>query len=102
MPDWWEFTLVSLAALRTWRLLGADVLLDRPRDWLTRRDRFESNPGTYRRGLDEWLHCPWCLGFWVTLLWWAAWFVWPAAVGFAAIPFAASAVVALVVQTYDR
>lgn len=91
-PSWWEAVLLAGAAFRVWRLLGADTVLDRPRDWLVRADDADG----YRQTLDEFLHCPWCLGFWVAVAWWAAWQAWPESVLACAVPFAVSAVVGLV------
>ena len=100
VPGWFEFLLLSGAAFRVWRLIGADTLTEPLRDRVTRLDELER--GGYRRGLDEWLHCPWCLGFWVILLWWGLWLLCPGLILWLSVPLAASALIALVAQTFDR
>lgn len=101
IPNWWQFFLLAGAAFRVWRLLAADKILNRPREWLVRRAQHEI-PGKYRKEVDIFLHCPWCLGWWITLAWWGAWLVWPHATVLIAVPFAANAVVALVAQNLDQ
>lgn len=99
IPDWWQAALLSLAAFRAFRLLGYDVILDAPRDVLTRRSKWQE--GKHRVGLDMWLHCPWCFGAWVSIGWWLAWEAWPHFTMVAAAPFAISAVVGLVTKNLD-
>ena len=100
-PTPWTFTLISLAAFRTFRLIGYDTILDHLRDrHLTRRHRIRPEDG-YRRDLDIFLHCPWCLGFWVTLAWWGTWLAQPTLTEFVAVPFALSAVVGLIGKNLD-
>jgi uncharacterized protein DUF1360 len=99
IPNWWQFALLAGAAFRTWRLLAADAILDKPREWLTRRAKAEA--GKHREEVDIFLHCPWCLGFWVTLAWWGAWLIWPHATVLLAVPWAANALVGLVAQNLD-
>lgn len=98
IPDWWGFTLLALAAYRTWRLVAEDDILDRPRRWVLRLGRdWEKDgdpvPDGYRVKWGLFLTCPWCAGFWVTVLWWAAWQVTERWTLIIAVPFAASAVV---------
>ena len=66
-PDWWEATLLALAAYRTWKLAAVDSILDRPRARL-----LDSRPR-----LDAFVACGWCAGFWLALAWWTAWQAWP-------------------------
>lgn len=82
---WWPFILLALAAYRTWRLLADDTILDRPRAWVVRSER-----------VSEFASCCWCLGFWVTLAWWASWELWPHGTLLAAAPMALAAIVGLV------
>jgi hypothetical protein len=100
VPEPWAAVLLAAAAFRVWRLIAADKILDRPRDWLTRRPMYSD--GLHRVTLDMWLHCPWCSGAWVTLGWWAAWMICPEWTVVAAVPFALNAVVALVAVNLDR
>lgn len=88
VPDWYELILLALASFRVWKLVGDDAVLDRPRDWVL--DRLD------REGDDVWTYfitCPWCAGFWITLLWWVAWLLVPYATLVAAALFAISALV---------
>lgn len=97
VPGWYVLVLLSLAAFRTWRLLAEDDILERPRRYVTRTPSTwregDPSPSTVRFGVAEFIECPWCLGFWVTLGWWAAWEIWPFEVEVAAVPMALSALV---------
>ena len=53
--------VVGLAAARLWRLVARDTVADPFRVWLV--DRF---PRVF-----DWLDCPWCSGFWMTVAVWA-------------------------------
>ena len=90
IPGVWAFALLALAAFRTWKLIGDDRILDRPRDWVL--ERLDT-----RRGHTYWgdfLTCPWCAGFWIVLAWWAAWWATDDTL-VVATPFAISAVVGI-------
>jgi Protein of unknown function (DUF1360) len=67
VPGWLTATLLSLAAWRTWALIGTDDITERPRRYVM----------TKVKGTEEFFECPFCLGFWVALAWWGAWQVWP-------------------------
>ena len=92
-----QFTILALAAYRTFQLVSDDTILDRPRAWLCKRlpEKFEI-----------FIECPWCAGFWISLAWagafWAderaVWVAVPFAIS-AALVFAKSAVDAL--QAYE-
>jgi hypothetical protein len=101
MPDWLEFTLLTLATYRLWRIIGADTVLGAVRDRVTRRDRYEADPDAYRRRLDEFLHCAWCLGFWVALTVFGAWLLWPAETIWVCVPLAISTAVGLLATNWD-
>lgn len=83
-----ESVLLAAAAYRTWRLLSIDTILDRPRDWLLHG----------RPGLDAFVACPWCLGFWVSAAWWGFWAVDPELSLVATVPWAISAAVGLIAR----
>jgi hypothetical protein len=91
VPSVWPFVLVALAAFRTWRVIAEDTILDRP------RARFV---GWLPKG-EEFVTCPWCAGFWVSLAWWGAWEAWPHWTLIVAAPFAISAVVGLIAANID-
>ena len=101
IPDWYVLILLSLASYRTWRLLAEDEILDRPRNWLLKLDpkwREEGDPTgpDYREKLGNFLSCPWCLGFWITLGWWGAWQIDGFWTTVFAVPMALSALVPLI------
>ena len=106
-PDWWQFLILALAVFRVYRLIAEDTILERPRRWALRLDANWKKEGDYtgERYRSEWalfITCPWCLGFWLSLLAWAAYLISPKwAVGLA-VPLAISAVVALVAKNLDR
>lgn len=54
--------MLAAAAYRLWRAAAEDTITDRPRDRLV-----EGRPG-----LDDFIACPWCLGFWISAATWAA------------------------------
>lgn len=91
VPSWWAFTLLTLAAYRTWRLLAHDLIHDPLRHRLVRAESKQ----------EEFLQCPWCAGFWIALAWWLAWCAWPHGTLVAAVPFALSAIVALIAVNLD-
>lgn len=100
IPGWYVLILLSLAAFRTWRLLAEDDILDRPRRYITKLgEKWEKEgdpvPSDYRLALGSFIDCPWCLGFWLALGWWAGWQIWPFGVEVAAVPMALSALVPL-------
>lgn len=87
IPAWWPFLLLALAAFRTWRLIAEDTILDGLRERLP-------------IGLN-FVRCPWCAGFWVSLAWWLAWVAWPHGSLVVAVPFAISAVLGLMAANID-
>lgn len=100
IPSPYHFILISLAAYSVWKVIGDDVITDRPRFWL--RNRLKPSA----RGLYwyEFVACPWCFGFWVAGACYAAWMTiygdWPDStgewVGAVGIWFALRAVVGLI------
>lgn len=91
VPDWWTTALLALAAYRVWRLLAHDTILDPIRHRLVRAESKQ----------EEFLQCPYCSGAHIAALWWLAWIFsahWTLVV---AVPFAISALVALVAVNLD-
>lgn len=95
VPSWWPFVLIALAAFRTWKLVGDDTILDRPRNALIRLASKRGRRNDRALYVHEMLSCPWCAGFWISLGWWGAWLLWPHGTAVAAVPFAVSAAVGL-------
>lgn len=87
-PTWYALVLLGLAAFRTWRILAEDSITAERRARLSERTR-------------SFVTCPWCLGFWITLLWWLAWIAWPHWTLIIAAPLAISAVVGLIAANID-
>ena len=82
IPEPEELILLALAAYRTWRLLAEDYILDRPRRWLTRlgpkwQKQGDPVPKDYREKLGEFISCPACFGFWISIGWYIAWVIFP-------------------------
>jgi hypothetical protein len=102
IPDWWVSLLIALAAFRTFRLIGYDTILDPVRNKVIKREQAHDPEGKYRRELDIFMHCPWCLGFWITAAWWLSWLAWPHFTTVVAVPWALSAFVGLVAKNLDE
>jgi len=106
-PSWWEFALLSLAVFRIYRLIAEDTILDRPRNRLLRlsagwRDvKDYEPPPEYRAKWATFFTCPWCLGFWLSVLAWLAWLLFPTETIWLTVPWAISAVVALIAKNLD-
>jgi len=107
VPDWWQLTLLVLGVFRIYRLIAEDTILDKPRrkllrlgkDWQKAGDPV---PERYRAEWGLFITCPWCLGFWLSVLFWVAWQIWPHGTLVFATPWAISAVVALVAKNLDQ
>ena len=98
IPGPWAAVLLGLAAFRTWRLLAEDELLDRPRRRVMRLGDWSGSggfPSGYREGLDNFVGCPYCFGFWVGLAWFGAYQLGPHSTLIVAVPFAISAAVGI-------
>jgi hypothetical protein len=107
VPDWYQSLLLALAAWRTFQLISDDDILDRPRRWLLQLgDAWEKEgdpiPSGYRYGLGAFISCPYCIGFWIAVSWWAIWELFPNAVTIAAVPFALSAGVVASAKLLNR
>src|SRR5262245_19874808 len=83
VPDWYALLLLGLGAYRVWRLLPEDTLLEALRSRLMREDGW----------LEELVECPWCLGFWIAVCFWAGYQLWPHAMLVVSVPLALSVVV---------
>lgn len=87
--------LIALAAWRVWRLIAVDTITEPLRYRLA-----------YDGHLANFISCPWCLGFWITvaatgLYWWlgnSGWSIVEAVL----VAFAASALVGIINEADDR
>jgi len=108
IPNCFEFALLAVAAWRTFQLLAEDDILDRPRRWVLRLgdwqppapgQREQPPPDDYRTYWGAFLTCPYCAGFWISLIWYLAWLAfgdWTVIVG---LPLAINAGVVLGAKT---
>lgn len=104
-PGVWTFVLLAAAAWRTWMLLAHDEILDGARDRVYGLDEitWEDNriDVKYRRPrLLRFVECPYCLGFWLAVAWWAAWTAWDGTAWLAA-PWAISAALVAIDHAID-
>ena len=84
--------LLALAAWRTGVLLSRDDILNGPRDRI----------GSEKRApILTFVECPYCLGFWIALLWWGAFELWPHGTSIAASAVAVTALVPLLEKLTD-
>lgn len=58
-------------------------------------------PAYSRPLLAHLVHCPFCVGWWISLATYSAWLLWPHATMYVAAPFALSGVVGLVSKNWD-
>lgn len=93
IPNWWSTLILALAVFRLYRLIAEDDILDRPRDWAL--DRLNEEQLTK---LDKLITCPWCLGFWLSVVTWLAWLAAPDWTVGLSFPWALSAAVALIAK----
>lgn len=112
IPSPWQFVLLALAAYRLTRLIGWDVITRPAREALVGRYEKGSGKqardtelgrklGTYHRKLDEFVHCPYCMGFWCSLALWFAWWWQPHWTLVMCVPFAINAIVGLTTKNLD-
>lgn len=103
-----DLIIVVLGAYRLWMLIAKDTITEGLRERLLGYSM--GDDGKYHRNrwphprkrLGEFIHCPWCLGFWASLACVAAFYEWPHATRWVLLPFAVSASVALISVCFDR
>lgn len=95
VPGPWSAILLALASYRIWKLLAEDSILDTPRHRLVRLpDDWQEGralPKDYRYKLAEFINCPWCFGFWISIAVWILWQIDEHWTTVFAVPFAISA-----------
>lgn len=79
-PSWYEFIVLGLAAWSTYHLIANDDILDRPRRWVLRlgnewQKDGDPVPDNYRLKWGQFLSCPYCVGFWIWVIWLVAWWI---------------------------
>lgn len=96
--------ILILGAYRVWMLIAKDAITQPIRTRVLgysddgKRNRWPKPHKT----LAELVHCPWCLGFWISITASVAYYVWPHGTRWVLLPFAVSAGVALVATCFDR
>lgn len=126
MNAWLYAVVVTLAAFRITRLVGWDEITQPIRAWLSGvHDRgynqlAKAIEEAKSQGVDPWdgqrrppplserryyvaklLHCPWCVGFWISLAAALAADEWHHTTYWISVPFAISAVVGLIAKNLD-
>jgi hypothetical protein len=96
VPDWFSLIILALAAWRSFQLLAFDDILNRPRRWLLKLDPNWEEEGDevgdeYRLKWALFITCPYCAGFWISLVWFAAWQVSEFWTEIVALPFVINA-----------
>lgn len=98
-----DLVLLVLGAYRVWMLVAKDVITQR---WRVRllgyTDTGQATRWKLHKRTAEFVHCPWCLGFWISVVASGAYWLWPHATRYVLLPFAVSAALALVSVTFDR
>lgn len=126
VPSATSFALLALAAYRVYRLIAKDTITEPVRDALSYPDDSavtlssrptiyeghsslglsnpigDDRPKTLRIYVATLLRCPWCMGFYVSVGTWLAWFFFPRFTLVASVPFALSAAVALLTKNLDK
>lgn len=99
-----DLILLTLAAYRLWMLVAKDAITQRHRVRILgySDDGSRNRWPKPRKALAEFVHCPWCLGFWLSLGAAAAFYEWPHAARWILLPFAVSAGLALISVCFDR
>lgn len=104
----WPLLILALGIYSITRLISIDSIIDRQREWFynqfphegfTTKKRPNEKRSTFivtgdhyyvtvGHKLGEMVHCPWCLGFWVSLGLFAAFVAWPVTTTFLLVPLA--------------
>lgn len=96
MPSFFEFVVLSLAVFRVTKFFISDFLIS------GLRDRFWGKFPPESTKLGYLTTCPWCLGFWVSLVFYSCYTIVPVLSLWVASVLALSAVVGLLSALDDR
>lgn len=96
VPTWWPTILLVAASFRVWHLLAHDTIMEGARRRVLRISetwqKEGDDPGDdYRLEWGVFLNCPYCSGFWVSLVMYGFWLWQPTATLVFCTPFALSA-----------
>lgn len=86
-----SLVLMTLAVARVTRLITTDVLLDAPRNWLTRRILAPNPEGSVRTAVAYLIICSWCVSIYVGAAGAGAWYAWGETMPFMVITAALAA-----------
>lgn len=98
-----EFIVLGLAVHRVARIIGWDSITRGPRErflgWTDdgKRNRWPKN----RKRLAEFIHCPWCQGFWLSVAAWVCFREWHDATILVCVPLAISSAVGVYTTHLD-
>ena len=103
-PTLVELAILALAGYRLYRFLALDSFapMVAARTWITGEDDDGIPVGPRRTAwVSQLWACPYCLGWWISLALVVAWWWWPVAAVAFCLPWAVSALVALVTVHLD-
>lgn len=103
LPTWWTFLILALAAYRWTRLAGWDDFppIERLRNYVLGYYVSKQYGPRYRRPTFAHLvHCPFCIGWWISAATYTLWLLWPDML-YGAVPFALSGAVGLIAKNLD-
>lgn len=107
LPEPWEALVLALAIYRATRIIGWDSITNWPRMRLTHLPEREGEvyvgPGhdKPRYKLHEFVKCPFCTGWWLSIATMIAYWAWPDATLAVAAVFALSAAAGLIAKRLD-
>jgi hypothetical protein len=110
VPEPFEFLLLALGGFRVVRLISADTITEKFREWLTGWDDEEAptisdeqraKHSRLRVYVSTLIRCPWCVGFYLAMGFYGLWLVLPSAVLVACVPLALSALFGLIAKNLD-
>jgi hypothetical protein len=117
----WPLLIVALGIYSITRLITKDSIVDRQRDWFFQRfphegftTKIRPNPKrcsfivtgdhyyvTVGHKLGELVHCPWCMGFWVSAAVFGAFILWPVGTTFVLVPMALRVIPGMIESILD-
>ena len=106
-PEPWEAIILALAVYRACRIIGWDDITRRFRHRITHtsevagQDYIGPGADNPRHELMKFLHCPFCVGFWLSIGAYVAWRLEPGATLSVASVLALSAAAGLIAKQLD-
>lgn len=115
----WNLLILALGIYSITRLISKDSIIDRQREWFYNKFPHEGFTTRIRptRGqfivtgdhfyvtvghkLGEVVHCPWCMGFWVSGAAFLAFWAWPVTTIFLLVPMALRVIPGMIESVID-